>query len=60
MTQNIENTKNSIYNRKKEKNMNNLYSLENEVEELKKIIWNLTRNTIPALEKRITELENKN
>ncbi len=44
----------------KEKNMNNLYSLENEVEELKKIIWNLTRNTIPALEKRINELESKN
>ncbi len=40
--------------------MNNLYSLENEVEELKKIIWNLTRNTIPTLEKRIDELENKN
>lgn len=40
--------------------MNNLYSLENEVEELKKIIWNLTRNIIPALEERINELENKN
>lgn len=40
--------------------MNNLYSLENEVEELKKIIWNLTRNVIPALENRISTLENQN
>ncbi len=40
--------------------MANIYSLENEVEELKKIIWNLTRNIIPALENRIKALENKN
>ena len=40
--------------------MNKLYNLENEVEELKKIIWNLTRNVIPTLESRISTLENQN
>ncbi len=40
--------------------MANLYNLETEVEELKKIVWNLSRKIIPALEKRVQTLEELN
>ena len=43
----------------KEKNMNNLYNIETELENLKKVVWNLTRNVIPELQAKIAELENK-
>ncbi len=36
----------------------NFYSIETEVEDLKKMVWHLTRKTIPELEDRIKTLEN--
>lgn len=39
--------------------MNNLYNIETELENLKKVVWNLTRNVIPKLQAKIAELENK-
>lgn len=39
--------------------MNNLYNIETELENLKKVVWNLTRNVIPELQAKIAELENK-
>ncbi len=36
----------------------NFYSIETEVEDLKKLVWHLTRKTIPELEDRIKTLEN--
>lgn len=35
----------------------NFYSIETEVEDLKKMVWHLTRKTIPELENRIKTLE---
>ena len=40
--------------------MANLYNLETEVEELKKIVWNLSRKISPSLEKRVQTLEELN
>ena len=39
--------------------MNNLYNIETELENLKKVVWNLTRNVIHQLQAKIAELENK-
>ncbi len=38
----------------------NFYSIETEVEDLKKMVWHLTRKTIPELENRIHSLEATN
>ncbi len=35
----------------------NIYDIETELEELRKIVWHLTRKTIPELEERIKNLE---
>ena len=40
--------------------MANLYNIESEVEEIKKLVWNLSRKVIPALEQRIKVLEELN